>query len=65
MKTHLISALYSFATAFLLVAIPAIGELSVEEVKMGAMWGVLFAGLRAGLKALIPSIHALYLAYKK
>jgi hypothetical protein len=56
MNEHVQSALYSFATGFLLFIVPAIGELSMEEIQSGALVGLLFAATRSGLKAVIPML---------
>lgn len=48
----LISSVVTFFTAFAIATLPLIDNISIETIKNGAIVGVVFAGVRAGVKAL-------------
>jgi len=52
-KKYIISSLLTFATGFALAILPVIDSITLESIESGAIVGVLFAALRAGLKALL------------
>lgn len=58
MKRHLISAGISFVTGFLLAVGPQLDSLTLESLKMGAGLGLLFVGVRGGIKALYELVLA-------
>lgn len=51
LKRYLRSSITTFAAGFLLVFIPEIQNIDLSTIQTGAFVGVLFAGLRAGIKA--------------
>jgi hypothetical protein len=52
-KRYLISSLVTFLTGFALVLVAQIDSLSLESFKDGALAGVLFSALRAGIKGVL------------
>lgn len=52
-KRYLVSSLLTFIAGFCLVFVNEIDNLSLEAVKDGALIGVLFVSVRAGVKALV------------
>lgn len=52
-RRHIISALLTFFTGAALVLLSEIDSLTIESLKNGAFLGVLFAAIRAGVKALL------------
>lgn len=54
-KQHIISAVLTFVTAAAIVILPQIDSLTMESFKDGAFWGVIFAAVRAGVKALVQT----------
>jgi hypothetical protein len=55
-KEHLKSALITFFVAFSIAVVPFIDSLSLETLKNGALFGILFAGVRAGVKAILEIV---------
>lgn len=51
-KRYLVSALVTFAAGFALVVTPELQTLSLESLEDGALFGLVIAGVRAGIKAL-------------
>lgn len=51
-KEYFISSLITFGTGFIMALIPVIDSLTVDSFQNGAMFGILLAALRAGIKAL-------------
>lgn len=59
LKRHLISAGLTFLTGFAIVVAPQLNEtLTYEAMKEGALVGIIFAGVRAGLKAVLEGYTA-------
>lgn len=56
LKEYLISVAISFIAAFSVAVLPFIDGLSLEAVKEGALIGVIFAGARSGVKAVLEYI---------
>lgn len=52
-KEYLKSSLITFIAAFCIAVLPEINGLTLEGIKAGALIGIAFAGIRAGVKALI------------
>ena len=52
-KKYIVSSLITFVAGFFLAIYPLINDLTLEGLKDGAIFAVLFTGLRAGIKALI------------
>lgn len=52
-KEHIKSALITFVTAFAIAVVPHIDTITLETAKGGALVGLLFAGVRAGIKAFL------------
>lgn len=52
-KRYIVSSLVTFASAFCLAILPVLDNLDVENLSKSAIFAVIFAGLRAGIKALI------------
>jgi len=51
-KRYLISSLVTFATAFLIGVLPMVGNVGWESA---ALFGLIAAGVRAGVKALVET----------
>lgn len=60
MKRHLISGAITFFTAFAVVVLSQIDSITIETVQSGAVAGIIFAALRAGIKALLELFVASY-----
>ena len=58
-KRHAISALLTFMTGFSIVLLGEIDTLTIESFQNGAWVGVLFAGVRAGVKGIIEVFVAM------
>ena len=58
MKRHIISALVTFATGFAIVILPELDNLSVGNLSNAVLWGLVFTGLRGGIKALLELLIA-------
>jgi riboflavin transporter FmnP len=57
-KRYLFSSLTTFISGFALAILPFLDGLTLDQVKTGALAGILFAGIRAGVKAVIElAIH--------
>jgi hypothetical protein len=52
-KRHIISAAITFIAAFLVTIAPEVGNLTVDSATSSAVWGLVFVGFRAGVKALV------------
>lgn len=50
-KRYIISTGITFITGFVIMVTPYLTNLTVEDVINGAAIGILFAGVRAGIKA--------------
>ena len=59
-KKYLISSVVTFCAGFAMVILPQLDDITLESLRGGALIGVLFAGVRAGVKALIESFIAWY-----
>ena len=59
-KRWLISTGVTFAAGFAVAVLPQIDTLSLESLRDGALVGVLFAGVRAGVKAILEALVAWY-----
>jgi hypothetical protein len=55
-KRYLISSAVTFLTGFCIAVAPMIDGITLEGIKTGALTGLAFAGIRAGLKAVIELI---------
>ena len=56
MKRYLVSSGITFLTAFCIVLVAQIDTLSTTSLKDGGLLGVLFVGVRAGIKAVAELI---------
>lgn len=52
-KKYVLSSIITFLTAFSLAVLPHIDTVTPETVKAGALGGIIFAGVRAGIKAIL------------
>ena len=52
-KRYLVSSLVTFLTGFALAVIPDIDKISLDSFQDGVFVGIVFAGARAGMKALL------------
>ena len=59
-KRYILSTLITFAAGFALVVVPEIDSLTIEALSDGGLVGLLFAGVRAGIKALLEWFLAWY-----
>jgi len=50
-KKYIVSSIVTFITGFALVLVANIDSLSLESLKAGALTGLLFTAIRAGIKA--------------
>lgn len=55
-KKYLISSLITFITAFAIAILPHIDGLTLDTITNGSLVGLLFAGVRAGIKAILEAI---------
>lgn len=61
LKHYLISSGITFLTGFVMVLLPQIDQIKLESLTDGALVGILFACVRAGVKALCEWFIALKL----
>ena len=59
-KRWAISSLITFLAGFALVILPSLDTLNLADLQGGALIGLLFAGVRAGVKAVLESFIAWY-----
>jgi hypothetical protein len=59
-KRHLISFGVTFATGFAIAVLPQIDSISLSSFQDGALVGIVFAAVRAGIKAVLEA----YLAWR-
>lgn len=59
-KRWLISTGVTFAAGFAIAVIPQLDSLELSSLKDGALVGVIFAGVRAGVKAALEAFVAWY-----
>lgn len=59
-KRYAISTFITFLTGFCIVFVTQVDQLTTESITDGTILGLLFAGARAGVKAVIEA----YLAYQ-
>lgn len=52
-KEHIMSAVHTFATAFIITVAPSISDLNWQNVDQALILGILAAGMRAGIKSVI------------
>jgi len=52
-KRYVISSVLSFLSGFAIAVIPDIGNLGIESLRDGSLVGLLFLGVRAGVKGLL------------
>lgn len=50
------SSLVTFITTFAIAVVPLLQDLTLEEVRTGALVGIVFVGVRAGVKAVFDLI---------
>ena len=60
LKRHIISAILTFVSGFALAILPVIDQITLESMQNGAVFGVIFVGIRAGVKALLEIFVAVY-----
>ena len=63
-KKWLISSLVTFLTGFFVVVTPMLEQLNIETLGWATVSGVLFAGLRGGIKYLTEYLIKLYDQYR-
>jgi hypothetical protein len=51
-KRYLVSSLITFLTAFMIAIVPLMETLTPENFGKSAIFGIIVAGVRAGIKAL-------------
>lgn len=54
-KRYLLSSTVTFLTAMFLVVLNDIDSITIDSFKTGGIIGIFFAGIRAGVKALLES----------
>lgn len=59
-KRWIISTLVTFAAGFAIAVLPQVDNLTIQAFKDGAVVGVVFAGVRAGVKAVLEAFVAWY-----
>lgn len=62
LKRWITSTVITFTTSFAIVVLPEVSGLTMESIKSGALTGVLFVGVRSGVKALLEAYIAWYQA---
>lgn len=55
-EEYIKSSIITFVTAFAIAVLPHIDALTLDSLKDGAILGVVFAGVRAGIKAILEAI---------
>lgn len=60
LKKHLVSAGITFFAGFALMVVPELDNISMQSFENGALGGILFAGVRTGLKMLLESFIVWY-----
>jgi hypothetical protein len=58
MKSHIKSFVITFVVAFAVVLVADIDVLTLDTIKDGTIFGVLFAGIRAGVKGVLELVIA-------
>lgn len=61
-KRYLISTAITFVAGFAIALIPSLDNITLENIGTGALAGVVFAALRAGLKAVLEGFVSWYKA---
>lgn len=64
MNTYIKSALITFCAGVAIVVIPELDSLSLEAVENGALVGLMFAGVRTGIKLVLEMFIAWYASQK-
>lgn len=59
-KRWVVSSLVTFGAGFAIAVVPQLDALSLDSLKDGAVVGVVFAGVRAGVKAVLEAFIAWY-----
>lgn len=59
MKRYLISSLVTFFAAFAMYFVTVIDDVTIESFTNGALMGLFFVGMRAGVKAVLEASVAL------
>lgn len=57
-KEYLLSTAITFFTGFLIVVAPALDTLTLDSLQDGTLVGILFAGVRLGIKMVVQAILA-------
>lgn len=52
-KKYIFSSIVTFITGFSIAILPMLDSLTLESFENGAITGLIFAGIRAGFKALL------------
>ena len=61
-KRYLISTAVTFTAGFAIALIPNLDNITLENIGTGALAGVVFAALRAGVKAVLEGFVSWYKA---
>ncbi len=56
-KRHIISALVTFSTGFLLAILPVIEHITLNNLSTALVFAVVMAGLRGGIKYLVEKLQ--------
>jgi len=62
LQRYLISSAVTFFAGFAVAVLPLLDNLTLESIKNGALFGLVFVGVRAGLKALLEAFLSWYKA---
>lgn len=60
MKEYVLSAVITFAAGFALAVVPQIDTLTLDSLQDGTLIGLIFAGIRTGMKGLLQSFLLWY-----
>lgn len=59
-KRYVISTVVTFFAGFAIAVLPLLSDLTIESIQTGALVGVIFAGVRAGIKIVLEVFVAWY-----
>ena len=63
-QRYLFSSFITFLAGAFIAILPELDELTLEALENGAAWGLAFAGIRAGFKAVIETFLVWYTGWR-
>lgn len=64
-RRYAVSSLVSFLAGFAMAVVPTLNALNLESLTTSAIWGIVFVGLRGGVKVLMEAFLSWYGVSKK